>query len=134
MGTLIIKVASKYLIAIILLYSLFMFFRGHNYPGGGFIGGLAAATAWSMYGIVYKASGIIQERLEPSKISAFGLLVILISGVVGLGSHTFFKGVWFKVGPVKLGTPLLFDAGVYLVVFGAVVNIVSYFEESFKWK
>lgn len=134
MSTLIIRVASKYLVAIILLYSLFMFLRGHNFPGGGFIGGLAAAIAWSMYGIVYKKTGVTRNKLEASTISVAGLLVMLLSGIISLGSKTIFKAVWFDVGPIKLGTPLLFDAGVYLVVFGAVVHIVNFFEEAFKWR
>ncbi|MCO4754170.1 MAG: Na(+)/H(+) antiporter subunit B [Bacteriovoracaceae bacterium] len=131
MSTLIIRVAAKYLIAVILLYSLFLLLRGHNNPGGGFVGGLAAAIAWSMFGIVYKESVTKRLFLTPSKISALGVFVMLLSGVMGLfGGGQFFSGIWVQIGGIALGTPLIFDIGVYLTVFGAVVNIVTYFEES----
>lgn len=137
MNTLVLKVASRFLITVILLYSIFLFIRGHDYPGGGFIGGLAMAASWSLLGIAYNRN-VLRSALpfNPMMVIATGMLAALMSGLIGpLLGEPFLTGVWVKVplgqsqDALSLGTPLLFDLGVYLIVFGTIVNIVMNLEE-----
>jgi multicomponent Na+:H+ antiporter subunit B len=125
----ILSTAVRLLLPLLLLFSVFVLFRGHNEPGGGFIGGLVAAAAFALYAI---AHGVEQARtrlwVEPRLLIALGLLMALASGLVSLLSgQSFMTGVWTGLElPVlgKLGTPLLFDIGVYCTVVGVTLLIV----------
>ena len=115
---------------LLLLFAVFLLLRGHNEPGGGFIGGLVVSAAFVLYSI---DSGIAAGRrallVLPSTLLGVGLLVALMSGIPGLFlQRPFMTGVWTSVGVppavFDLGTPLLFDVGVFLVVIGVVLTIV----------
>jgi multicomponent Na+:H+ antiporter subunit B len=127
--SLILATAVQLLLPLLLLVSLYLLFRGHNDPGGGFVGGLAAAAGFALYAL---ASGVAAARrllhLHPRMLIAAGLLTALGSGLAGPAAGLpFMTGLWSVVKlPVfgKLGTPLLFDAGVYLVVVGVMTHII----------
>lgn len=129
MISLILSTATRYLLPLLLLFSVFLLLRGHNEPGGGFVGGLVAAAAFILYAI---ANGIAAEReilhIEPRVFIAVGLLCAAGSGLLSLLSgQPFMAGLWSaQEVPVlgKIGTPLLFDIGVYLVVLGVTLMIV----------
>jgi multicomponent Na+:H+ antiporter subunit B len=112
-----------------LIFSVFLLFRGHNVPGGGFVGGLVAATAFTLYGMAYGVTEAMQTiRINPRTLIALGLLVAVISGLpaIFLGD-AFMTGLWYAQPlPVigKVGTPLLFDLGVYLLVMGISLTII----------
>jgi len=139
MNSLILSTATRLLMPLILILSIFVFYRGHNEPGGGFIGGLLAATAFAL---LEKAEGLEAARralrFNPTSIAAFGLGCALVAGVWGgLQYGYFLKGVWpllsiaedgSKSG-LPVGSIMLFDAGVYLVVLGTVCGILFNLEE-----
>lgn len=140
MNSLILSAATRILVPAILLLSLFVFYRGHNEPGGGFIGGLLAAAAFAL---LEKAEGreatMRALRFRPQSISAFGLGCALVAGVWGAFAYgAFLKGVWplLTVAPdgsksgLPFGSIFLFDLGVYLVVLGAVCGILFALEDS----
>jgi multicomponent Na+:H+ antiporter subunit B len=112
-----------------LLFSLFLLVRGHNEPGGGFVGGLVAATALAL---VLLAEGLEAARrllrVDPLAFVAGGLAIALASGLPPLvRGWPYMTGLWLKVPlPVigKIGSPVVFDAGVYLVVLGIVLAIL----------
>lgn len=129
MNTLIFRTVAPFLTALMVLFSLFVLLRGHNEPGGGFIGGLIAVSALAIFGI---ANGISAVRkalwFHPMAISAFGLFIACLAGLLSMAfAVPFMTGLW--VYPVILGveiplsTVMLFDAGVYLVVVGAITSI-----------
>ena len=127
MNTLILIETARLLFALILLFSLFALLRGHNQVGGGFVGGLIASIACSLYIFVADATDVRRLlRADPLRIAAAGLSLAIISGLVGMlaGGSSFLTSVWIEVFGVKVGTPLLFDCGVYLVVVGAVLTFV----------
>ncbi len=135
MNTLIFRTMAPYLTALMVLFSLFVLLRGHNAPGGGFIGGLIAASAFAIQGI---ASGVAAVRralwFHPMSIAASGLLFACIAGLLSLPVEMpFMTALW--VFPrifgqeVALSVPLLFDTGVYLVVTGAITSIALALEE-----
>jgi len=126
MNSLILREATRLLVAVMLMFSVFMLLRGHNEPGGGFIGGLIAAIAFSLYALAAGPEAVRAAlRADPRKLAMVGLGLSLLAGLMALlDAAPFLSGVWTALGGVKIGTPLLFDIGVYFVVVGAVLTIV----------
>jgi len=123
--------ATRYLMPMLLLLSAFLLLRGHNVPGGGFIGGLLAAATF----ILHSFSCGVEEtrrllRVNPLILTGSGLLIAVAAGIVGLiTGQPFLTGTWdiLHIGTAKgihIGTPILFDVGVYLVVTGATLTII----------
>ena len=136
MTSLILRPASRFLITLLLLYSIFLLLRGHNAPGAGFVGGLVAASAWALYGIAFGETSVRKSLgLEPQTYIAAGLCMAGFSGILGLfRSKPFLTGQWLLVDlgngrKLELGSPLLFDIGVYLVVLGTALTIILILEE-----
>jgi len=103
--------------------------RGHNEPGGGFVGGLIAASAFALYAIARGLEGARQLLRVPTQtLIGVGLLIAFGSGLVGvLYGRPFLTGIWNAVPlPVvgKIGTPGIFDIGVFLTVLGVALQIV----------
>jgi multicomponent Na+:H+ antiporter subunit B len=135
MRTLIFRAVAPYLSSLMILFSIFVLLRGHNEPGGGFIGGLIAASALAIYGIAFGVSPVRRAiRFHPMALSGFGLFLAAIAGVLSLFSGVpFLTGLWiypsFFGVEVALSTPLLFDIGVYFVVFGSISSTALALEE-----
>ncbi|ASA21196.1 Na+/H+ antiporter subunit A [Paenibacillus donghaensis] len=116
---------------IIITFSLYLFFAGHNHPGGGFIGALMASAALVLLSIAFGTEMV--EKVLPinyRKLIAVGILLAFLTGV---GSFLF--GVPFLsqafgyfqlplMGTTELTTAMLFDLGVYLAVIGVTMNII----------
>jgi multicomponent Na+:H+ antiporter subunit B len=137
MTSLILKTTARFLMPFLLLFSVFLFLRGHNEPGGGFTGGLVAAAAFALYSIAFgsrEARRVL--RIEPRHLIGAGLLAALSSGVVALiNGQAFLTGLWGYIrlpglGRVETGTPALFDLGVYLVVMGVTLAFIFNLEEA----
>ncbi len=134
MQSLILSTATRYLMPLLLIFSIFLLLRGHNDPGGGFVGGLVAASAIALYGL---ALGMDKARrllyVEPQSLISAGLLTAVASGLLALLlGRPFMTGLWDdNTIPVigKLGTPLMFDVGVYLVVIGVTLTIIFAIKE-----
>ena len=130
MTSLILRTATRFLMPLLLLFALFLLFRGHNEPGGGFVGGLVVAAAFVLYAIAYGVgAGRRALLVDPSTLLGAGLLVALGSGIPAvLVGRPFLTAMWTKVGSepggFDVGTPLVFDVGVFLAVIGVVLTIV----------
>ena len=135
MQTTILKAASNFLLPVLLLFSIFILLRGHYLPGGGFIGGLIASSAFVLDAF---ANGLVNTKsmlkFHPGFLMPLGLTFSFLAAI-----SPFFVGkplmhaLWMKGHiPVigKLGTPLIFDIGVYLVVIGAALTIIFTISES----
>jgi multisubunit Na+/H+ antiporter MnhB subunit len=125
----ILRTAARILMPLLLLLALFLLWRGHNAPGGGFVAGLVIAIA---YVLLMLADGVQDARrallVQPRSLLGIGLLVALASGLVPwLSGGAFLTARWTPLGPDRwqllVGTPLLFDVGVCLVVIGVVLTI-----------
>lgn len=135
MTSVILSTAIRLLLPLLLIFSVFLLLRGHNEPGGGFVGGLVAAAAITLYAL---AEGVVPARrllkLDPRSLIAFGLALSLSSGMLPLlFGQPLLTGLWLS-SPVPVlghvGTPLLFDLGVYLLVAGmALLIVLSLMEE-----
>lgn len=135
MRTVIFRTIAPYLASLMVLFSIFVLLRGHNEPGGGFIGGLIAASAFAIYGIACGVSAVRRAiYFHPMALSAFGLFLGALAGVPSFFAQVpFLTGLWAfpKVFGVELAlsTPLVFDIGVYFVVVGAITSIALALEE-----
>jgi multicomponent Na+:H+ antiporter subunit B len=131
MQSLILRTAGHFLLPLLLLFSLFLLFRGHNEPGGGFIAGLVAAAAVVLYLFSMDiASARRVLRVDPRSLLGGGMALAVLSGVPGIfRGQPFFTAQWWELAvpggaKIKLSSVLLFDIGVYLVVIGAVLTIM----------
>jgi multicomponent Na+:H+ antiporter subunit B len=123
----ILDVVARPLYWVILAASLLLLLRGHNDPGGGFIGGLLGVTASVLWAVAY-GSVAATRRLplrSPVRLAALGMLIGAISGLPAwvLGK-AYLTHLWvtLQLGftTVPLSTALIFDLGVYLCVWGAL--------------
>jgi multicomponent Na+:H+ antiporter subunit B len=125
-----LRTATRLLMPLLLLFALFLLLRGHNEPGGGFVGGLVVAAAFVLYAIAYGVDAGRRALPVPSvTLLSAGLFTALASGLAGvLLGRPFMTALWtdLHAGPISLalGTPLLFDIGVFLAVIGVVLTIV----------
>jgi multicomponent Na+:H+ antiporter subunit B len=134
--SLILRTAALVILPLQLLFSVFLLLRGHDEPGGGFIGGLVASGAFALYLYAYGHSALTTlVRVSPKDILAVGLLLGLMATVpsVFLG-QAFFTAQWLEISLgenlVKLSTVLIFDIGVYLTVVGTLLTMFMSLSEN----
>ncbi len=122
MNTLIFRTVAPLLTVVMLVFSVFVLLRGHNEPGGGFIGGLIAGAALAMFSIAMGPGAARQAlRIEPMALAGVGLVLAVLSGLLSLPLELpFLTGLWGEWAGVTVSTPMVFDIGVYLVVFGTL--------------
>jgi multicomponent Na+:H+ antiporter subunit B len=140
MGSVILQLASKYIKYLMVLFSIFVLIRGHNYPGGGFIGGIVAGTG-ILFDALANTVSKSQEKLtiKPINIIGIGILIAFLAAITGpLSGDPLLTGKWIKpdlplIGMVKLGSPLLFDTGVYFVVTGSFITMFFSIMEEIRW-
>lgn len=136
MNSVLLMTTARLLISILLLFAIFLLVRGHNAPGGGFIAGLVVASAIGLYALAFDIrSARLLLRVHPRTLITVGLLIAVLSALPGmLAGEPFMTGIWVEFDiaqeSVKLGTPLLFDLGVFLVVIGmATISLLWLAEE-----
>jgi multicomponent Na+:H+ antiporter subunit B len=137
MKSVILRIGTTYLAGLLLIFSVYMLLRGHNEPGGGFIGGLIGATAFVLYAVACGTADARRAlRVLPQSIAMVGLGIALLAGLAAaLFGDPLFTGQWLFLWPsedskgVPLSTVLVFDIGVYMVVFGSVLTLVFAMEE-----
>jgi multicomponent K+:H+ antiporter subunit A len=127
----IMQTLTRLLFPLMLLVAVFIFLRGHNLPGGGFIAGLIAAVALISQ---YLANGIAwtnaRIKVDMHWVIGLGLMAAVITGVVSmLLAYPFLTSAftylhWPLVGKFEVASAIAFDLGVFLVVVGATVLIL----------
>jgi len=125
----ILQTATKYMLPILLMFSVFVLLRGHYHPGGGFVGGLVASIAFVLHSFSNGTDSTMRLlKYHPRIFVPFGLLIAASSMVAplffGLPVMT---GLWMDEPiPVigMVGSALFFDLGVYVVVVGVVLTIL----------
>lgn len=138
MNSIILQIAARYLKILFLIFAVLALLRGHNQPGGGFIGGLLAVLSIVYSSLAYSTLQVKNKmKMKPKNYIAFGMICILSSTIPSIiAGNSMMKGVWLKLDipmlstTLKLGTPLLFDTGVFLTVIG--VTLLFFFTLSIK--
>jgi multicomponent K+:H+ antiporter subunit A len=125
---LLMVMATRFLLPVAMMIGVFLYLRGHNLPGGGFVAGLVFAIATVMQ---YMASGLAwteaRQRIEYHALIAAGVLVAAAAGVGSwlfgasfLSSSYTYVHLW-PLEEFELATAAIFDLGVFLCVLGAVL-------------
>jgi multicomponent Na+:H+ antiporter subunit B len=130
-NSLILQTTSRLIQPLLLMFSVYLMLGGHNGPGGGFAGGLMAAASFALHMIAFDVRAARADlRMDPHWLISVGLALAVASGMMGLFlSRPLMTSLWWfvplgEMGKLELGTPLLFDFGVYLVVCGVTLLIV----------
>ena len=127
MESLIVRILARAVSPIILVFSFYLFLRGHDAPGGGFIAALVALTAIVLQAYAFgffQTLGGLRHAFE--NMLVIGLLTIVLSGLVGVFKNQaflthFYQDFEYSQGnTISLSTTLLFDLGVYLVVIASL--------------
>ncbi len=139
MRTLLLATAIRLLQPVFLLFSIYMFFRGHNQPGGGFIAALVLAIGFLFHLLALGKKQTMQlYRFSTYRLMALGLGAMILAAILGIVKGDNLLGAYWietKIPLIgKLGTPILFDAGVYLVVLGVSMTIAFALFEDQPWK
>ncbi len=127
MPELYLRLLDRVLTPVLLILAVVLLLAGHNHPGGGFIAGLVVAAACQLQ-LLSRGERYVRDTIGPrlQPLIGAGLVLAVLSALLGLGQGGFFKGVWWEgqLGPltVELGTPLLFDIGVFCVVLAVVTS------------
>ena len=128
----ILTVLSRILLPLALMVSAYIFLRGHNQPGGGFIAGLITSIALILQ-YVCSGSAWVQQRLpvDYGRLSVFGVLVAALTGIGSWAfghpflTSTFTHVHWPLVGEFELASAMIFDTGVFLTVVGATLLMLA---------
>lgn len=130
--SLIIETGTRAVFHTIVLFSLYLLFAGHNQPGGGFVGGLTAGAAFVLVYAAFGPRGLrTVTSLRPEQLLGTGILL-----AAGTGTAALVAGADFLTsaavdlalplfGEVKITSVLVFDIGVYAVVAGLVLAVLS---------
>jgi multisubunit Na+/H+ antiporter MnhB subunit len=137
MSSLILKTATRLLVGLILTFSVYLLLRGHNAPGGGFAAALVAGTGFALFAIA-EGPAVVRRavRIAPQRIAMGGLGLALVSGLVAtLVGRPFFTGIWWiwenrQASKLSIGTPLVFDVGVFFAVLGTILTLILALEEN----
>ena len=129
-NTVLMRTVAKCLIPLLVLWSLYLMFRGHNDPGGGFIGGLVGGSAFALTYLAAPSDASARIRLAYPAVIGSGVLVAIGSGMLGLLEGSFLKPLHLDVPlpwgePFHFTTALIFDVGVYLAVVGVLLAALN---------
>lgn len=122
----------RLLLPFALLMSAHLFLRGHNQPGGGFVAGLVAAVALIMLHVGSGArAASVRPRLQPTVVMLLGLIIAGATGVAAMfldapfltSAHGYVD--WPLLGRIPLASAMAFDLGVYLVVVGSTLQMLT---------
>jgi multicomponent Na+:H+ antiporter subunit B len=126
----IVQTASRAIEPLLLFYSAYLLVAGHNEPGGGFVGGLVAAAALTLHAIAFGVRSARRAlRVDPRTLAGVGLVLALAAVWAGplITGEPPMTGLWTAAGgdtALELGTPVLFDSGVFLIVLGAALTAI----------
>ncbi len=128
----ILETGTRAVFHTILLFGVYLLFAGHNAPGGGFVGGLVAGAAFVLrYVEGGEAEVAAAAPVAPQGVLGVGLTMALLTGFAPLlgGGQFLQSGTLTRqlpvLGTVKASSALVFDIGVYLVVVGLVLAILT---------
>jgi len=134
--SLILRTATRLLVSLILVFSVYLLLRGHNATGGGFAGALVAGTGFALFTMVEGSYSVRQAiRIDPRGLIFLGISLAIGSGLLGLFvGKPFLTGLWWSVVEIEnleivLGTPIFFDFGVFFIVLGTILSLILALEE-----
>lgn len=130
-GSIILRTAARAIIPVVLLLAIIVLFQGHNKPGGGFIAGLMVGSCIALHSFAFGPVATRRLlRIDPRTLVGVGLFMAFLSLFVSIAlGKPLMTSAWFKIplpwmDPLKLGTPALFDVGVFHCVAGVTAEMI----------
>ena len=124
----VLRTTERILVPLLVLFSGWWLLRGHHLPGGGFIAGLVGVAALAFRNLAARGPTRGRRRAggsgrrpcpSPQQLLGAGLLIASLSAVAAVfAGRPPMSALWMESLGTKLGTPLLFDLGVYVIVLG----------------
>lgn len=141
-GSYIFRSVIRFVFFLIGIFAIYLFLRGHNEPGGGFIAGLAAAISLILLSLAIGLDAVRRIlRIDPVSLAAAGVAVALASATAPMlvGGAFLEQSNWHLhhlplLGDIHVGTPLIFDLGVLMVVIGISCKIIFMLTRSMRGK
>ncbi|MGW8439001.1 DUF4040 family protein [Nocardiopsis sp. NPDC055879] len=129
-NTVLMRTVGRFLMPLLVLWSLYLLFRGHNEPGGGFIAGLVGGAGFALAYLAAPSDRDARIRLAYPAIIGVGVLVAALSGVLGFVDGSFLKPLHADIplawgGHFHFTTAFVFDIGVYLAVVGVLLTALN---------
>ncbi|GAB3723091.1 DUF4040 family protein [Nocardiopsis oceani] len=129
-NTVLMRTVGRFLIPLLVIWSLYLLFRGHNEPGGGFIAGLVGGMGFALTYLAAPSDSAARIRLAYPAIIGAGVLVATLSGVLGYVDGSFLRPLHADIplawgGSFHFTTAFLFDIGVYLAVVGVLLTALN---------
>ncbi|CEG26941.1 Na(+)/H(+) antiporter subunit B [Bacillus sp. B-jedd] len=127
----ILQTVTRVAVIIILTFAINLFFSGHHHPGGGFVGGLAFASAITLLFLTYDIESVRENM--PVNFTSMAAIGVLTAVFTGAGSIVFGSPFltqefdYFNLpifGKTELATAMLFDLGVAFAVIGTAMTII----------
>lgn len=136
MKSVLLQTVARVILPPALLYAVYLLFRGHNLPGGGFVAGLMTAAAIILQYVASERRSVEDNTpMRPEGLIALGLAFAVLTGIGSmLFSYPFLTSTFAHVhvpvlGDVELTSALFFDLGVYFVVTGITLSILLAIEQ-----
>lgn len=129
-NVLVMRTVARYVGPLVMAFSVFLLFTGHQRPGGGFIAALVGSAGAALYYLTAASSSEGTVRLPGTALISAGILVGVASGLLGLFDGSFLRPLHADIplpwgGSYHFTTALVFDVGVYLAVIGVLLTALS---------
>ncbi|MFD3686532.1 DUF4040 family protein [Nocardiopsis sp. NPDC058631] len=129
-NTVIMRTVARVLIPLLVVWSFYLLLRGHNAPGGGFIGGLVGGSAFALAYLVAPSASVARIRLAYPAFIAAGVVIAVVTGLLGFADGSFLRPLHADIplpwgGYYHFTTALVFDVGVYLAVVGVMLTALN---------
>lgn len=127
MNSILLKTSAKISLALMNIFAFYLLLRGHNYPGGGFVAGVLSGISFIFYTYTYSLDSTLEKlSFHPYRYLFLGVGFAIVSAIIPpiIYQKSTLEAVWWFdiylpiVGKTKVGTPLILDLGVYLLVMG----------------
>lgn len=141
MNSTIFRAATRIVFGLILVFSVYILFRGHNEPGGGFIGALVASAGFAMLKFSFGTEMVRRTvMINPTYFIILGLATAVLSGAFALiYGLPFLTGIWYPAyvageSEWPISSVLFFDIGVYFTVLGTLLTLLITLEDDIGWR
>lgn len=124
-NTIVLRVTDRFLGPVLVLLSGYLFLRGHNAPGGGFISALVLGAGIALVYLAAPDDRVSRLSRSYTTLIGWGVVIGVLTGLIGYLDGSFLRPLHPYVAGVKLTTALVFDLAVYLAVAGIILAAIS---------
>jgi multisubunit Na+/H+ antiporter MnhB subunit len=132
MKSVILTAAARLISAIVLVFAVYLLWRGHHAPGGGFIAALVAGAGFALIALAEGPQTLRRGLfILPQHLIGAGIGLAIGAGTVAMvHNKPFLTGFWWPHSRAIVGTPIFFDLAVFLVVIGSILTVLLALEEN----